>query len=116
MTNPNYNSLVLFLYRTFTQKQWKIILDGCNCPKSSNFWNAFRKNCLTQYKRGTFTMEVLDEDIFNNVLNEYRSTANESVKKSNRKKKVRKQMEQYKTITLYQSADGSLTTERPTRD
>lgn len=39
------SKLLQFNNCSFTKKQWNIILNGCNCPKSAAFWMIFKNNC-----------------------------------------------------------------------
>lgn len=114
---PDYKHIVenlsLFNNRTFTRKQWDLILKACGCPQSAQFWQALRTNNLERYKLA-YTLVDLNEESFNKVIEEYLEAARTSMRKSKAKAVAKAKARACKGVTLYM-VDGVLTTERPNR-
>lgn len=111
-------TLAQFNNRTFTKKQWDIILQGCGCPKSSNFWAALRQNNLVKYKK-VYTLVDIDTNSYALILDRYSIKNKEYVKKSKNKatvlRKIQERRKTFKNITFYM-VNGILTTEKPERE
>ena len=72
MTNQEkvVERLSQFNNRSFTKKQWDIILAGCGCPKSSHFWTALKQNNIVKYTK-LFTLVNIDNNSFADILHQY---------------------------------------------
>lgn len=106
-----------FNNRSFTKKQWEIVLKGCGCPKSAHFWTAFKQNSLIKHKR-IYTLIDMDIHSYAIILDQYLTINRECVKKSYNKTKARKQVQQREQSlkgTTFYIIGGVLTTERPER-
>lgn len=116
--NSIVEKLSLFNNRTFTRKQWEIVMEGCGCPKSSHLWTALRATCLQKYKR-VYTLCDLNTESFTKVMEDYSSRNKSAVSLNYKKKVARKKAEekrkQFKGLTFYM-VGGVLTTEKPERD
>lgn len=107
-----------FNNKSFTKKQWEIILKGCGCPKSTHFWAALKQNNLVKYQR-EYTLIDMDIHSYAIILDEYLTTNREYVKKSYNKAKARRQVQQRRESlkgTTFYMIGGVLTTEKPERD
>lgn len=110
--------LSLFNNRSFTKKQWEIILIGCGCPKSTYFWSAFRDNNLfimSGTRNKVYTMADMDSKAFSKIWEEYCINNRKGAKKAYDKAKARKKVDTLKGHTFYM-VGGVLTTEIPERD
>lgn len=115
--------LSLFNNRSFTKKQWEIILKGCGCPKSSYFWMALRNNNLECYnsKAGIkiFTLLDMNTEALNTVWEQYCKANRAGVKRAFLKNKARKNAEErrknFKGVTFYMIG-GALSTDKPELD
>ena len=104
-----------FNNKSFTKKQWEIILKGCGCPKSTHFWTALKQNNLVKYQR-VYTLIDMDIHSYAIILDEYLTTNREYVKKSYNKAKARRQVQQRRESlkgTTFYIIGGVLTTENP---
>lgn len=90
-------NLALFNNRTFSKVEWQIIFKGCGLPKSSHLWKAFRNNCLFKYKT-VYTLQGLNEELFNKVYNEYLEVNRKNCNKSYAKKKAREERNKRATL------------------
>lgn len=120
MTNQEetVEKLSLFNNKSFTKKQWDIVLKGCGCPKSALFWAILRQNNLIK-DHNIYTLVDMDIHSYAIVLDQYNTKNKEYVKKSYYKAKLRKRAEErrnsFNGITFYM-VGGVLTTEKPERD
>lgn len=84
-------ALSLFNNRTFTKRQWEVILKGCGCPKSAHFWTALLEH-MAKFQRGyivTYTLTDMCSESYENVYKTYREINNNYVAKHNQKKKAK---------------------------
>lgn len=111
-------AISLFNNRSFTKKQWELILKGCGCPKSPHLWTAFKNICLTP-ESALLTLLDFDSKSFNEVWNQYctinREYANKSYAKSKAKKKAQERSKAFQGLVFYE-VNGCLTTENPNQD
>lgn len=107
--------LVLFNNRTFTKKQWAIILKGCGAPTSPHFWKALKENNMIEDDKHLIMVD-LNVEALNHIMTIYRTKTNESSKKSYHfkklKEKARERVNNTKGHTFF-IVNGVLTTERP---
>lgn len=111
----NIKALSAFNGISLTKSQWLTVLKGSGCPFSPYFWTAFRDTCLIADKR-IYTMLYFDEEAANKVQEIYSHLNRSAVKKSYKKKQVRKQIAQRKVTTIYIYSDGTTSLERPERN
>lgn len=114
--------LSLFNNRTFTKKQWEIILKGCGCPKSAYFWMALRDNNLKQESLSgakVYTLYDLNIETFTIIWDKYcinnRAGANKANKKALARKKVEETNRRFTGVSFY-LVNGAITTEKPVLD
>lgn len=108
-----------FNHRTFKRDQWDIILNGCGCPKTGQFWMALRNICMSKEicfgNTSTYKLEATKED-FENVWKEYSDLSSKYTKTYNNKKEAKqKAMESVKRMSKIQMyiVNGCVTTEKP---
>ena len=104
-------ALSLFNNRTFTKRQWEVILKGCGCPKSAHFWSALLKH-MVKYQRGyivTYTLTDMCSEAYENVYKTYREINNNYVTKHNQKKKAKAKAQRVVTpMSFVVNPDGTV--------
>lgn len=88
-------NLMLFNGSVASVAEWKIIFKGCGCPCANKyFWMAMRDNCLFLVRRGYYLLKGVTPEVFEKVLDQYRSNikaCNQRV--VNKKKAIRRVQE-----------------------
>lgn len=111
-------NLSQFNNRSFTRKQWEIILKGCGCPKSSYFWTALRQNNLVKYNN-IYTLVDMDIHSYAVILEQYSDMNRASVKKAYDKAKAKRRAQESikrcSSVTFYM-VGGVLTVEKPEKE
>lgn len=96
----------------FSKKQWDLILNGCECPKSTHFWMALRHHNLLIKNNKKYTLIDVDINSITKVYTSYKEANSKGVKKHLAKVKAQKKAKECKGITFY-LVGGVLTTEPP---
>lgn len=107
--------LSIFNHRSFTKKQWDIILEGCGCPKSAYFWNALKKNNLIK-DTILYRLVGLNSETFGKIYEDYCKVNRANNSRHTARKKAQEKCRSFKGMTLFMASDGSLHSSIPERD
>lgn len=112
--------LQLFQNLTLTRPQWKVILEGCNFPKSEHLWTALRESILIKLDDyPIYTLTTITKETVEKVINRYKEInctyAKAYYNKKKQEKAAKERSQSFKAFTLYM-VGGVLTTEKPSFD
>lgn len=115
-------NLSLFSNRTFTKKQIDVLLCGCGCPKSMQFWQSLRQNAIEKTSFGSvnvYRFKEITYELFDLIWQDYINTAtkynNTSRQRKEAKMKAKESNERISKTTIY-IVEGRLTDEKPYND
>lgn len=112
--------LQLFQNLTLTRPQWKVILEGCNFPKSEHLWTALRESILIKLDNyPMYTLTTITRETVEKVISRYKEInctyASAYYNKKRQEKAAKERSQSFKAFTLYM-VGGVLTTEKPSFD